>query len=80
VVEADTVIAAIGQKLDAAAVLDGTPIELNRWGYLAADPDRPAEDLGRLGVRRRRRRRPALPRSLRPSAPASVPRPASTSS
>jgi NADH-quinone oxidoreductase subunit F len=39
VVEADTVIAAIGQKLDAAAVLDGTPIELNRWGYLAADPD-----------------------------------------
>ena len=39
VVEADTVIAAIGQKLDAPAVLDGTPVELNRWGYLAADPD-----------------------------------------
>ena len=39
VVEADTVIAAIGQKLDAAAVLDGTPVELNRWGYLAADPN-----------------------------------------
>jgi len=37
VVEADTVIAAIGQKLDAAAVLDGTPIELDRRGYLAAD-------------------------------------------
>jgi len=39
VVEADTVIAAIGQKLDAPAILDGTPVELNRWGYLAADPD-----------------------------------------
>jgi NADH-quinone oxidoreductase subunit F len=39
VVEADTVIAAIGQKLDAAAVLDGAPVELNRWGYLAADPN-----------------------------------------
>jgi NADH-quinone oxidoreductase subunit F len=39
VVEADTVIAAIGQKLDAPAVLGGTPVELNRWGYLAADPD-----------------------------------------
>ena len=39
VVEADTVIAAIGQKLDAPAVLDGTPVELNRWGYLAADPN-----------------------------------------
>ena len=39
VVEADTVIAAIGQTLDAAAVLDGTPVELNRWDYLAADPD-----------------------------------------
>jgi NADH-quinone oxidoreductase subunit F len=39
VVEADTVIAAIGQKLDAAALMDGTPVELNRWGYLAADPD-----------------------------------------
>jgi NADH-quinone oxidoreductase subunit F len=37
VVEADTVIAAIGQELDATAVLDGTPVELNRWGYLAAD-------------------------------------------
>ena len=39
VVEADTVIAAIGQKLDAPAILDGTPVELNRWGYLAADPN-----------------------------------------
>jgi NADH-quinone oxidoreductase subunit F len=39
VVEADTVIAAIGQELDAPAVLDGTPVELNRWGYLAADPN-----------------------------------------
>ena len=39
VVEADTIIAAIGQKLDAPAVLDGTPVELNRWGYLAADPN-----------------------------------------
>jgi NADH-quinone oxidoreductase subunit F len=39
VVEADTVIAAIGQKLDAPAVLDGTPVELNRWGYLAGDPN-----------------------------------------
>jgi NADH-quinone oxidoreductase subunit F len=39
VVEADTVIAAIGQKLDAPTVLDGTPVDLNRWGYLAADPD-----------------------------------------
>jgi NADH-quinone oxidoreductase subunit F len=39
VVEADTVIAAIGQQLDAAAVLDGTAVELNRWGYLAADPN-----------------------------------------
>jgi len=39
VVEADTVIAAIGQKLDAAALMDGTEIELNRWGYLQADPD-----------------------------------------
>ena len=39
VVEADTVIAAIGQSLDAAAVLDGTPVELNRWSYLAADPN-----------------------------------------
>ena len=39
VVEADTIIAAIGQKLDAPAVLGGTPVELNRWGYLAADPD-----------------------------------------
>ena len=38
-VEADTVIAAIGQQLDAAAVLDGTPVELNRWSYLAADPN-----------------------------------------
>ncbi len=37
VVEADTVIAAIGQKLDAAAILDGTPVDLNRWDYLAAD-------------------------------------------
>ncbi|HEX5641160.1 MAG TPA: NADH-ubiquinone oxidoreductase-F iron-sulfur binding region domain-containing protein, partial [Thermoleophilia bacterium] len=39
VVEADTVIAAIGQKLDAAALMDGTAIELNRWGYLQADPN-----------------------------------------
>jgi NADH-quinone oxidoreductase subunit F len=39
VVEADTVIAAIGQKLDAAAIMDGTKIELNRWGYLQADPN-----------------------------------------
>ena len=39
VVECDTVIAAIGQKLDAPAILDGTPVELNRWGYLSADPD-----------------------------------------
>jgi NADH-quinone oxidoreductase subunit F len=39
VVEADTVIAAIGQSLDAAAIVDGTPLELNRWGYFAADPD-----------------------------------------
>ena len=39
VVEADTVIAAIGQSLDAPAIVDGTPIELNRWGYFAADPD-----------------------------------------
>ncbi len=37
VVEADTVIAAIGQKLDAAGLMDGTSVELNRWGYLAAD-------------------------------------------
>jgi len=37
VVEADTVIAAIGQKLDAPAILDGTPVDLNRWDYLAAD-------------------------------------------
>ncbi len=39
VVEADTVIAAIGQKLDAAALMDGTAVELNRWGYLQADPN-----------------------------------------
>jgi NADH-quinone oxidoreductase subunit F len=39
VVEADTVIAAIGQSLDAAAVLNGTPVQLNRRSYLAADPD-----------------------------------------
>jgi NADH-quinone oxidoreductase subunit F len=39
VVEADTVIAAIGQKIDATSVLDGTPVELNRRGYLAADPN-----------------------------------------
>jgi NADH-quinone oxidoreductase subunit F len=39
VVEADTVIAAIGQQLDAAAVLDGTPVELDRSSYLAADPN-----------------------------------------
>ncbi len=39
VVEADTVIAAIGQQLDAPAIIDGTPVELNRWGYLAADPN-----------------------------------------
>jgi NADH-quinone oxidoreductase subunit F len=39
VVEADTVIAAIGQKLDAAALMDGTEIELNRWGYLKGDPN-----------------------------------------
>ena len=39
VVEADTVIAAIGQSLDAPAIVDGTPLELNRWGYFAADPD-----------------------------------------
>ena len=38
VVEADTVIAAIGQQLDAAAVLDGTQVELSRGRYLAADP------------------------------------------
>ena len=37
VVEADTVIAAIGQKLDAPAILDGTPVDLDRWDYLAAD-------------------------------------------
>jgi NADH-quinone oxidoreductase subunit F len=37
VVEADTVIAAIGQSLDAPAIVDGTPIELNRWGYFSAD-------------------------------------------
>ena len=39
IVEADTVIAAIGQKLDAGAVLDGTPVELNRWSYLGGDPN-----------------------------------------
>ncbi len=39
VVPADTVIAAIGQQLDAAAMVDGTPVELNRWGYVAADPN-----------------------------------------
>ncbi|HEY5388390.1 MAG TPA: FAD-dependent oxidoreductase, partial [Thermoleophilia bacterium] len=39
VVAADTVIAAIGQSLDAPAILDGTPLELNRWGYFDADPD-----------------------------------------
>jgi NADH-quinone oxidoreductase subunit F len=38
VVEADTVIAAIGQQLDAGAILDGTPVELNRWSYLGGDP------------------------------------------
>ena len=39
VVAADTVIAAIGQALDAPAIVEGTPIELNRWGYFSADPD-----------------------------------------
>ena len=79
VVEADTVIAAIGQKLDAPAVLDGTRVELNRWGYLGGRPEhRP--DVGRLGLRRRRRGHRARRRSSRRSAPASGPPSASTSS
>ncbi len=38
VVEADTVIAAIGQWLDADEIMDGTRLDTNRRGYLVADP------------------------------------------
>jgi NADH-quinone oxidoreductase subunit F len=37
VVEADTVIAAIGQWLDAEPLMDGVKVDLNRRGYFAAD-------------------------------------------
>ncbi len=38
VVPADQVITAIGQRLDAAALLDGLPVTLTREGFLAVDP------------------------------------------
>ena len=78
VVEADPVIAAIGQSLDAPAVLDGTPVELNRWGYLAVDP-RPARPRS-TGSSPAATPSPARPRWSRPiGAGETAPR-ASTSS
>ncbi len=38
VVEADTVIAAIGQQLDAEALTDGTRLDTGRGGWIVADP------------------------------------------
>ena len=36
--EADTVIAAVGQGPDFAPFVDGTGMRLNKWGYLECDP------------------------------------------
>ena len=62
VIQADHVLVAIGQTLDAPAVLDGTPVELNRWGFLAANPVT-GQTSRQLDLRRRRRRhRPVVGR------------------
>jgi NADH-quinone oxidoreductase subunit F len=37
VMEADQVIAAVGQTLDARGLIDGLDVKLNRWGFIEAD-------------------------------------------